>query len=398
MRNLLEHVLGPPPVTLHPGRDRNILVLSMRRIHALAAYCMQYEFEDLITELTGADRLDVSALEVNELERKLFKLVRKATPSVGAALWLTPQLNGFRLERTYDLFMPIFNHVYEVYALRSLAGWRQKSRHAVCVISELWEDSLPEYLVESLSMFDRIYVCSNALESVERISGRPCSYFPIGVDAITFSPLPGLPRRGIDVCGIGRRSAVTHEALLKMARGRGAFYYYDTIKATAGVADATRQVTFSVTDHTEHRLKLANLLKRRRYYLASRARANEPEHAAMDEMSGRFFEGAAAGALMLGDPPRSQHYQRLFNWPDAVVQMPFDAPEVVEVLDALDADPQRTARIRRDNVVNALGRLDWAHRLRDIVDGSGLPAPEGLLAREARLRELVDRAKETDFS
>lgn len=398
MRTLLRQLSGEAPVALHRGPARSVLVFSMRQLAGLAAYCMQYEFEDLVVGLTGSDRADLTGLSANELERRLFKVVRGASASAGAALRLTPQLAAFKLERRYDLFLPVFNHAHELYALRAISGWRDKCKYAACVINELWEDSLPAYLIETLAAFDRVYVCSNHVDKVARICGRPARYFPIGIDAISFCPLPHRPPRGIDVCGIGRRSPVTHRALLQLSKERGAFYYYDTIRTTVGVADAARQVTFCVTDHAEHRLKLANLLKRSRYFLASRARANEPEHAAMDEMSGRFFEGAAAGTVMLGDPPRSLWYRQNFSWPDAVVQLPFDCPDIVERIDALDRDPERVSRIRRDNVVNALLKHDWVHRLRMIYDDAELPPTAQMLQREARLRELADQARETDFS
>jgi hypothetical protein len=159
---------------------------------------------------------------------------------------------------------------------------------------------------------------------------------------------------------------------------------------TTGVADAARQVTFSVTDSGEHRFKLASMLKRSRYYLASRARANEWQSARLDEVSGRFFEGAAAGAIMIGDPPRTGPYLELFDWPDALIPTPFDCADIGEVMASLDADPERCTRIRRANMVNALLRHDGVHRLRKILDDAGLPASPGLLAREARLRELSD--------
>ena len=110
----------------------------------------------------------------------------------------------------------------------------------------------------------------------------------------------------------------------------------------------------------------------------------------MDEISGRFFEGAASGAIMIGDPPASGKYLTLFDWPDAVVKAPFDAPSIGDVIGELEADPERCARIRRDNMENALLRHDYAYRLRTILKDAGIAPPPGLLAREARLRELAD--------
>ena len=44
--------------------------------------------------------------------------------------------------------------------------------------------------------------------------------------------------------------------------------------------------------------QVSSLLRRSRYYIANRSRINEPEYTkGFDEISGRFYEGAAAGAV-----------------------------------------------------------------------------------------------------
>lgn len=385
--------LGEPSVEFVVGAQGEALVFSMRRVSDLVAYCMNYEFEDTMVAAAGADRVDLVRRETVEFERRVYKALHALTRSPRLALKLTPSLGARPPARKYELFVAVFNSPYEVFALRAIAPWRDRCRRAVCLITEAWEDDMPPYLLKSLGDFDRIYVSSNVVESMARHTGRPCSYLPFSVDAIAMSPLPGRPTRSIDVLGIGRRSAITHDALIRAARERGLFYYYDTTRTTA-VANAAQQVTFSVMNAAEHRLKLASLLKRSRYYLASRARANEVELAdKLDDISGRFFEGAAAGAIMLGDPPRSGPYLSLFDWPDAVVKMPFDQPEIVSVIEQLDADPARCIRIRRENMINALLRHDGVYRLRTILEDAALPIPEGVLTRERRLRELADAVR-----
>jgi Glycosyl transferases group 1 len=390
MHPILTQMIGAPPVELVPGHSGDMLLLSMRRVATLAAHCLQYEFEDVITDAVGADRAEPTRLELLDFERKVYKALRYVSPSAPTAMRVAPKLSGLHLHKTYDLFLPIFNDPYEIFALSAIPGWRKHCRYAACLITEAWEASLPEYLLESLAEFDHIYLSSNPVESVARITGRPCSYLALGIDALGFCPYPNPPPRSLDVLGIGRRSPITHAALLALAREKNLFYYYDTIRMSTGVVDAGRQATFSVTNSSEHRFKLASMLKRSRYYMASRARANEWQSAQLDEMSGRFFEGSAAGAIMLGEPPRSGKFLELFDWPDAVVRTPFDAPNIGEVMAELESDPERCSRIRRDNMVNALTRHDCAHRLRQILDDAKIPAPPGLLAREARLRELAD--------
>jgi hypothetical protein len=393
MRQILKQIVGTPAIERTPGTNGNVLLMSMRRVAALAANCLQYELEDVMVGVTGADSAEPTRLELAELERRAYKALRKVAPAP-LARHATTRLGGLRLDKTYDLFLPVFNDPYELFALSQIPNWRKHCRYAACVITEAWENQLPEYLLETLSEFDHIYLSANPVASIARITGRPCSYLRLGIDALTFCPFPKPAARSIDVLGIGRRSEQTHQALLALSRERNYFYYFDTIKMTSGVVDAGRQLTFTVLNPAEHRYKLATMLKRTRFFLASRARANEAQLAEMDELSGRFVEGAAAGAIMIGEPPRSAKYLEMFDWPDHVVRRPFDDPDIANIIDELLADPERCARIRRDNVLNTLRRHDWVYRCRQILATAGLPIPGALVAREQRLRELADMVEQ----
>jgi hypothetical protein len=74
--------------------------------------------------------------------------------------------------------------------------------------------------------------------------------------------------------------------------------------------------------------------------------------------------------------------------------MPFDSADAGQILEAIDADPQRIERIRRDNVHQAALRHDWVHRVRDVFDKLGMKPTEAMLAREQRLRSVAAAALE----
>jgi glycosyl transferase family 1 len=374
---------------LVPGRGGSVLVLSMRRLSDLVAYCLQYEFEDVVAEVTGADRVDAGGREALERSRRAYRLARAATGSPRVARACMPRPPTVPLERDYELFLPVFNHVHELFALAAVPGWRRRCRRAACFINEAWAHTLPGYLLELLAEFDHVFLgVRNCVDEVAAVTGRPCSYLPFAVDVLRFTPLPGGPSRVVDVCNIGRRSAATHDALLSLARERGLFYYYDTVAASG--ADR-RQRTFRVDDAREHRLLLAGLLRRSRYFIANRGRVNEPEFTrGHDEISSRFYEGAAAGTVMLGEAPRTPEFERQFGWPDAVIPLPFDSPDVGRVLAALDEDPARLLRIRRDGARQAALRHDWVHRLRTVFDTLGLSPTEDMDARGRRLQALAE--------
>ena len=385
---------GRPGTRLVPGQGGSVLLLSMRRLNDLVAFCMQYEFEDVVADLTGADRIDVGDRDALELSRRTYRLARFATGSRRFARASATPPSTMKLERDYELFFPVFNYAHELYALATVPDWRKRCRVAACFINEFvgekpthGEPRVPDYLLELLAEFDHVFIgMRHPIDELARIIGRPCTYLPPAVDVLRFSPYPELPERAIDVCNIGRRSAVTHDALIRLATDRRLFYYYDTI-AASGVD--RKQRTFAVDSASEHRLLLASLLQRSRYFIANRARANQADSTGRDEISARFFEGAAAGTVMLGEPPATAEFTNQFDWSDAVVRLPFDSPDVGEALVELDRDPQRLARIRRDNVCNAALRHDWVHRLRTVFEAVGIPPTEAMLEREKRLCALA---------
>jgi hypothetical protein len=369
--------------------ETTVLLVSMRSLANLVAYCSVYEFEDVVQSVTGADRVEPEHRSLLEFSRRVYKYTRLCTRSKTFAHILAPPPHVVKIERDYDLFFPVFNHPHELYALAALPDWRRRSRVAACYIMEVWPHLLPDYLLELLAEFDCIFLGSrNAAVDVGRITGRPCVYLPGGVDVLTFMPRADPPSRVIDVCNIGRRAQSTHDALLNLARARrNFFYYYDTVAASG---HDYKQRTFHVHKAAEHRLLLASILQRSQYYIANRARANEPAFTVRgDEISFRFYEGAAAGTVMIGEPPRGPEFERQFDWPDAIVPMPFEAPNIADLLMRLDDDETRVARIRRDNMYHAALRHDWVYRIHEVFSRLGLPPTQKMLAREEQLRTLA---------
>jgi len=295
------------------------------------------------------------------------------------------------LERDFELFFPIFSHIYELYSLATIPNWRERCRKAACFITEVWSDLLPEYLLELLSAFDHVFIgFHHSVKDVARITGRPCTYLPLAVDVLRFAPAPLDQPRLIEVCNIGRRSPVTHRALIEDAERRKSFYYYDTVAASG--ADLKHR-TFRVDSPHEHRGMLAAILKHSRYYVANRSYANKPDFlAGRDEISARFYEGAAAGTVMIGEAPRTEEFKRQFDRLDAVIHVPFDSPDIGRILAELNGDSERLRALRRNNVREAARRHDWLHRIRVVFDVLGLTPTEEMRARAQRLDEIASLA------
>ena len=368
--------------------EGDVLLLSMRKISDLVAYSMTYEFEDVVSSVTEGDRIDAQDSFALSSWRKAYKYLRLTTGSqrVAHALSVSPAM--VTLTRDYDLFLPVFNGPHDVWVINSISNWRQRCRWAACVIAEAWLRDMPTYLLELLGQFDHIFLgMRNGMEAVKKATGRPVHHLPMAADVVGFSPWPDPPARCFDVCNVGRRSPVTHEALISLARQRKISYFYDTF--TGGVGRYKNQRTFRVENAGQHRLLLSTLLQRSRYYIANRSRINQPEYSAgQEEMSVRFYEGTAAGCVLLGEAPTCVEFDNQLDWPDAVIPLKFDAPNVARTLEELGASPDRLATASRNNAGNAARKNDWLHRLQMIFDTVGIPYTDGMRARQTQLEAI----------
>jgi hypothetical protein len=356
-----------------------VLMLSLRNIVTHVSRSTVYEFEDSICNFNSVDLITPS------LYHPLFDVTRRLSKNIGNMVGngklINPLLKEVTVEREYDIFFFFCQYPYDILCLNSIKGWREKCKKAVVWLDEIWAKDVHKWKValRLLNDFDCIFMnFSSSIKAVSEIVQRPCYSLPFGVDAIRFCPYPLQADRSIDVYSMGRRSPVTHDALLKLGREGNFFYIYDSIK------------NLYMLDYKEHRDLTANFLKRSRYFLANKAKFNaEGETNGQEELGSRFFDGAAGGAVMLGEPPNCEAYHECFDWSDAVIKVPYEAANIAEIIAELNAQPERLARIRTDNIVNSLLRHDWVYRWGKILDAVGLEHTPKMAHREAYLKNLA---------
>ena len=94
---------------------------------------------------------------------------------------------------------------------------------------------------------------------------------------------------------------------------------------------------------------------------------------------------------MLRKPPRTPLFEAQFDWPDALIRLPFNSPEIARLLAELDADPEQLSRVQRSNVRNAALRHDWVLSCSRGLRGSWSP-PHSRNARQGGAAESPFRA------
>jgi len=363
--------------------DPRVCMFSQRNLQGLVSRCPDYEFEDAVCTFDEVDLLAPRPSVIFPVGQKVAN--RLAKRSIINSI--NPGVRKTRFKKNYTLFIMKCLFLSDLLSLNSLEGWRKRCRTAVCWLVESWAGELYKLKghLKILSKFDYVILnCSASVKPIQDMIKRPCFYMPPGVDAIQFCPYPDPPVKCIDVYNLGRRSPITHQKLSEMAEKKQIFYVYDTINR------------LETSNHRQHRSLIANFSKRSRYFFANAGKIDLPfETHKQGEIGPRFFEGAAAGAVMLGDYPQNEAFNNNFDWPDAVIKVPFHSPDIAEILGDLDSQPERLKKIRRNNVIQSLLRHDWAYRWRKILEIVGLEASHALDDRENRLKNLAEEIKKT---
>ena len=106
-------------------------------------------------------------------------------------------------------------------------------------------------------------------------------------------------------------------------------------------------------------------------------------------MGSRFFEGAAAGTIMIGERSGNEQFEKEVSWPGAVIELPRDSQGIGEAIREMDGQPDRQAEMRSTNVIQSLLRHDWVYRWEAVLRMAGLEPMPQLLKRKETLRRLA---------
>jgi hypothetical protein len=372
------------------SRRARIGLLTARSFSRLAFQCGHLEAQDV---LSGCGEVDLISLEAEpSFRRKQQWLRRLMYRDVTRRLaYVNPGVKRIKLTTHYDVLIVMCQTYWDFLYVNAIDGWRDHCTTSVCWIDELWASSLPlyKYWLPSLKRFDHVIVgMEGTVAPLADAIGQRCHYVPGGVDAIRFSPYPNPPQKVIDVYSVGRRWDGLHEALLKHAARNETFYVYDTLQSGES----------QTPDHVHHRNLYANIAKRSRFFVVAPGKVNVPEEThGQIEVGFRYYEGSAAGTIMIGQAPDCDPFREMFDSPDAVVPIRPDGSDVESVLRGLMAQPDRMQEISRRNADGALLKHDWIYRWRRILEIAGVQPPRGMQLRETRLKELAESARVLEY-
>ncbi len=380
-----------------------VLIASDYNAKERAHFALSYDFCRIIAECDDAELI---APPVHQYLKQYFGRVLPPNDDLNVQRDFNRLVNGVRKglgmknaptitpvdlgSKEYELFAYIAWSPNALVELSRIRHWRERSAKAVLFMHELWVSTLEEnraYL-RMLDQFDHVFLLHRAaVPKLQRYTDTPCSFLPTGTDCLAATPYPKPPERVIDVYSIGNRPAGLHRQLVEMAEKQEIFYLYDSLASSDS----------RMKDWREHRLLVMNNIKRSRYFIAfspasiatSKARQVQDEQV----VPSRLFEGAAGGAVMIGEPPQCPEFNELFDWPDAVVRVPAKPEDARAVLKELDSQSVRMERIRHVNVIQSLRRHDWSYRWEQMINTIGVEALPKLQQRKSRLNDAANTAE-----
>jgi hypothetical protein len=363
------------PVEMTPERPRT-LIFSQRNLSKILPFrCAHFEFEDVISAVDSVEML-TPRFDPSTRRHTFAKQLAYHTPFT-----LNPGIERMSMRKDYEVFFAICGNPTDLLRINALGDWRNSCKKAICLIDEVWMKEIQNYrnYLRMLERFDAVVLYySQSVKPINQLIGERCIFLPPGVDAIRFCPYPNPPARFVDIYSVGRRSAVTHKAFLKMAAEDGMFYLYDSTSAD------------QVLDPIEHRMLFANIGKRSRYFIVNPGLIDRPDiRGTQIEIGNRYFEAAASGSILLGERPDNGEFEKFFDWPDALVDLPYNSPNACDVVKELDRQPERQFKMRQANIQQSLLRHDWAYRweaILKVIGASPLPQME---TRKGRLRQLA---------
>jgi hypothetical protein len=363
-----------------PGTGLRVLVSSDFREGMHLYNGLVYEACTAISSMAGGELIAPESLSSSPARKIASGLKRLAT---GTAL---ANCETQKVRDECDLFLYICMRPDNLANLAAIHDWRRKSRVAAAYLFETWSARVAEYgaYLRLLDNFDYVFLFNpGSVAAVQRFTTAKCVYLPAAVDCLIATPFPDPPSRPIDVYGMGRTDERVHEQLVDMSQDNQLFYVWD------------RGPGLATTGFAQARTRTYHLIRHSRFFTSFNFTVGGVklrESAGEEAIPARVFEGTAAGAVLIGLAPNVPEFGKLFDWPDALIEIPTDPVDMRSFYSELQADPERIRRAGIVNATQALRRHDWAYRFEAMLDIMGLPIPDAVCSRKRRLSQLAEIA------
>jgi hypothetical protein len=255
--------------------------------------------------------------------------------------------------------------------LDAIPDWRRCFDVVVAFVLDAFEP-FPQNHAAKL---DHLYVIIPELvDPLRKRLGVPVTFLPLSCNVLDLGS--ARTDRGVDVLAYGRQWDHYGEALDQhfLAPDSERLYLTSFSHPSAPNTLAQRKQFWSV-------------LARSRISVAFAPDASRPRFLGLPVVTARWYEGLAAGCVMVGRRPHSPTFEKLFCWPDAAIELPEKPEHAPDAIEELLGQPERLRRAHVRNHLNMLKHLDARHTFRTLCQTVGVELPAGA----ARELERLDR-------
>lgn len=328
-----------------------IAIVSARSIPAAPSQLCASEFEDVLHAMLSAPILPVITDYQIDRDASFDRLI-----FVAMNYWQLSRM----LERTSSLRRrsgSVEAYVFDSFH-RYLERWITRVPFPLQRASRLLRHEL-----RNLGAVSRIFVPTNLLiDEQQTFLDVSHDFLPIGVDAVRF----GSERqdRMIDVNAYGRQPRAMTNLLsdtLNVRDGRYRFSHTDHL------------ASIEIRDPERHRALFWRMLTDSKVALAYAPEATGgAERFDCSFVGQRWYESLAAGCAIMGRKPDAPETESLFDWPEALIELPDDTHAAQASIMDLICDTGRLTAISRRNHRAALERHDWRHRIEALAEKLGI--------------------------
>lgn len=351
-------------------------VLLSRRNPASAGWVAVDEFEDLFQRLCGTrilcpDHRSLLRDPLGKVQRRLLGRYHRLSE---------------KIERDAGLLLVVARTPSDLAMLYSLADARKRFRKIAGYVIDSY---FSEGFESSVKCYDHIFsTTQEGAHTVRTRYGVSSSVLRQGFDCLAWASID--PERSIDLIGFGRQPASYHREFQRSfhASHSAILYLHSPIGAKAGSAVwVERPMMLKLLQHSK--MSLA-------FHLLVEPDAIRPRAASF--VTSRWFESLAAGCIIVGKRPPGEMAAEMFDWPNALIDLPDQPSESTELIKSLAFDARFLQQTRTRNVIEMCRRHDWRYRIRDIYQHFDLSLPESLKAEIIALQALADNfAKNRDW-
>ncbi|MGF1447690.1 MAG: hypothetical protein ACFBRM_16050 [Pikeienuella sp.] len=266
----------------------------------------------------------------------------------------------------------------DLYLLTQVDDWhRGFSQIAAWVIDSFWTERL--VTIGLKRSYGHLFIAGgNDVDEYMHRTRIPTSFLGWGTDALRLGS--GDAARDVDVLRVGRQpDAWDDDAVLEQAFAAQGLRFQGRPPLPQQGEDP-QELVCNHYRRAKFLIAFSNLVAPKAY-----------THPTKEYATGRWTDGLGAGCVVAGVSPATDHLVRACFWPGALCELDSSelAPGIAQIAQAVGAWQPEQARI---NHLEALARLDWRWRFREIAEHFGLSAPR--LDRElAQIQARVSGAR-----